>query len=89
MRELIWDDWNIEHIKKHKVTKDEVEEVYNNWQVEDKSYKKRKEYFGVTAQGRLLIVVVSYKGEKSPYVVSARDMSRAERKTYYEKTKTN
>lgn len=89
MEKLIWDNWNKNHIKKHNVTIGEVKEVYKNWKLENDSYLKRKEYFGVTMKGRMLEIVVSYIGIKSPYVVSARDMSRKERKKYYDKTKAN
>jgi len=29
IRKLIWDKWNINHITKHNVTKDEIEELCN------------------------------------------------------------
>lgn len=89
MKKLVWDEWNRNHIKKHNVSVDEVEEVYKNWKLENDLYLKRKEYFGITKKGRMLEIVVSYIGIKIPYVVSARDMSRKERKKYYDKTKTN
>lgn len=83
MKKLIWDEWNINHIKKHNVTVEEVEEIYNNWIFVHYSYLGRKEYFGITNKGRKLLIVVSNKGIKKPYVVSTRDASRKERREYY------
>jgi uncharacterized DUF497 family protein len=89
MKKLVWDEWNKKHIRKHNVTIDEVEEIYKNKRLELDSYLNRKELYGVTKKGRMVIIVVSYTDNKNPYVFSARDMSRKERKNYYEKTKTN
>ena len=86
---LEWDNWNIEHIKKHAVTKEEVEEVYRTSTKLVQSYKKRKLILGKTKVGRLLTVVISYEKQINPYVVSARDMSQKERRIYYEQTKTD
>lgn len=30
VKKLIWDEWNIEHIKKHRITVKEAEEVKNS-----------------------------------------------------------
>lgn len=85
MSTLIWDDWNREHIKKHKVTVQEVEEVWGSYDLVKMSYLGRSMVFGKTRRGRLLTVVLSYFKQSSPYVVSARDMSHKERSAYYEK----
>lgn len=79
---LKWDDWNTEHIKKHKVTKTEAEEVYESKHKTQQSYLGRTLMFGKTKQNRLLTIVISYGLKKEPYVVSARDMSKKERKIY-------
>lgn len=92
MSKLIWDDWNCEHIKKHKVTVDEVKEVFTNKTVVIDSYLGRKMILGVSAKGRLLAVILSYALQKEGYVVSARDMNKREKKLFYEKnneTETN
>ena len=85
MSKRIWDDWNCEHIKKHEVTVDEVEEVFTNKTVVTDSYLGRKMILRVSAKGRLLAVILSYALQSEGYVVSARDMSKQERKIYYEK----
>lgn len=86
---LVWDEWNIEHIKKHTVTKEEVEEACKSKTVKSKSYLGRQIILGKTKIGRLLTIVVSFEKQQEPYVVSARDMSKKERRLYHEKTKTN
>ena len=86
MTTLVWDDWNRGHIKKHKVSIEEVEEVWKDYSLIVESYLERSMIFGRTKKGRLLTVVLSYLRQIRPYVVSARDMSYKERKVYYEKT---
>lgn len=86
---LVWDEWNKEHIKKHKVSVSEVKQACKNEIVTKQSYLNRQMILGVTKNKRLLTVFLSFEKQKEGYVVSARDMSLKERKVYYEKTKTN
>jgi len=56
---LIWDEWNKEHIAKHEVLVEEVEEVcHGKYQIID-SYRKRILVIGKTNAGRRLAVVLS------------------------------
>ena len=87
-RSLIWDSWNKEHIKKHKVSVAEVEDVYKSTTVSKKSYQNRTLLIGRTNKGRLLTVILSREKQTNPYVVSSRDASSKERR-YYEKTNTD
>lgn len=86
--DLVWDDWNREHIKKHNVEIAEVEDIYKSKFITEQSYQKRILILGRTNQGRLLTIVISDEKQENPYVVSARDMSVKERRYFYEKTKT-
>lgn len=79
---LVWDEWNRNHIRKHKVTLKEAEEAYKNTFIQVQSYDNRTLYFGKTRKGRLLGIAVSFKKQKGPYVVSVRDMSKKERRLY-------
>lgn len=79
---LIWDEWNKEHVKKHKVTVNEIEEVYKNEIGRSGSYDNREMIYGVTSHKRAITISVSYAKQKDPYVVSARDMSKKERRKY-------
>jgi len=88
-KKLVWDHWNKDHIKKHSVSIREVEEVYNNHIIQVESYKNRLLILGKTKQDRLLTVVCSHELQDDLYVVSARDMSKKERRIYYEQAKTD
>ena len=89
MEKLIWNEWNVNHIKKHNVTINEVEEAYANKKFEIDSYLGRKKSYGLTKKGRMMIVIVSKENNKNLYVFSARDMSRKKRREYYVQTKTD
>ena len=83
-----WDDGNIEkNWRKHRVSASECEQVFFNRPlcIEDDqkhSLLERRYYaLGQTDAGRLLFVVFTIQ-EASLRVISARDMSRKERKAY-------
>lgn len=79
---LMWNDLNIAHIARHKVTPKEVEEVcHNNPQVE-KGYSGRIRFVGVTNQGRMLAVVLAPKPADAYLPVTARPASIKERRRY-------
>ena len=89
-----WDEGNKEKSKlKHKVTIKEAEEVFINeprFLFEDKKHSgKEIRYgmFGATNLGRKLAVVFTVRAEKVR-IITARDMSKKERKAY-EKIQAN
>ncbi len=84
IRRLEWDVWNIEHIAKHEVTPEEVEEVCFGTPVLRDSYKGRVLAVGRTVAGRMLAVALDPEpGEQGvAYPVSARPASRRERQRY-------
>lgn len=84
---LIWDEWNREHIKKHNITVDEVEEAYILYELVARTRKGRSEIISRIRNGRMITVFVSYERQPGPYVVSARDSSKKERSIYYENEK--
>lgn len=86
---LVWDAWNKEHIKKHAVTVAEVEEGYQKSELVAKGKKKRTQILSKLKNGRLVIIFLSFAKQPEPYVVSARDASNTERRTYYEKKSKN
>ncbi len=86
--ELIWDEWNVKHIKKHQVSREEAEQVYKSKTIKRQTYLNRILILGKTKKGRLLTIVVSSERQKQLYIVTARDMSRKERRYYYEQSKT-
>lgn len=89
IEKLTWNKWNIEHIKKHKVTKTEIDWVYKTRNIKVQSHTNRVIILGKTKERRLLSIVVSYTNPEKPYVVSARDMSRKEKRIYDLQNQTN
>ncbi|MEJ7902235.1 MAG: hypothetical protein WKF63_10330 [Thermomicrobiales bacterium] len=83
---LKWDDWNREHIAKHDVTPEEVDEMLASMPVVRSTYKRRYQVLGPTLFGRMLSVIVGQ--DPNPphtwYVFSARPASRSERRIYNE-----
>lgn len=88
-RPLIWSNWSKRHIRKHRVTVKEVEEVYKSNFQELPTYGIRKLILGTTKRGRLLAVALSFEKQDDPYVVSARDMNKQEEHYFYVQTKAN
>lgn len=81
---LIWDRCNIKHIKKHNVTKKEVEDSVLNIEAHKQGYKKRILFIGRSGK-RILSVILSKKENNNFYVVTARDSDKKERRLLYEK----
>ena len=86
VKKLIWDKYNIEHIKKHNVTRDEVEKVSEKIIVHKKAKKERYLIIGRVGL-RIISVAVNRKGVGVYYPVTARDSDKKERKVVYEKEK--
>jgi uncharacterized DUF497 family protein len=80
VKQLIWNNWNIKHIKKHKVSVIEIKEACQSGGRTLETYKKRIIVFGKTKKGRSLTIVLSPIEKNKYYVVSARDISRKERR---------
>ena len=83
---LVWDGFNSEHIKKHGLTKAEVEKACVNHVSVYESRVGRLILIGNTGN-RFLSVVLANKGNKRYYPVTARVASRKERKLLNEKIK--
>lgn len=89
-----WDKGNIDkNLKKHKVTHKEAEETFDNepkffFEDEQHSEKERRyALYGQTKTKRFLTIVFTLRNEKVR-IISARSMSRKERRSY-EKIKKN
>lgn len=90
-----WDKWNKnKNYEKHRVSWIECEEVFFNEPLylfhDDKHSKKEERYYvlGRTNLQRLFFIVFTKRGDKIR-IISARDMNKKERRTYYEKIKEN
>lgn len=79
---LEWNEWNIEHIAKHSVTPQEVEEACYNQAVCRRTKDGLYIVYGQTDAGRYLFMVVRYKSEGVVYVITARTMNKNEEKYY-------
>ena len=86
VRKLIWDAYNIEHIKKHNVSVDEVKEIGTKQLAHKKGHSGRYIVIG-RAGSRIISVIVKRKGTGIYYPVTARDAAQEERKRVYEKEK--
>lgn len=82
IEELIWDEWNIDHIAKHSVCIVEIEQACQNLLKVYVSHSHRVIVIGETDMARLLSIVLaeSLEFKNSYYVVTARDISSKERK---------
>lgn len=82
--QLHWDSWNSQHIVKHSVTTDEVEDVLNGGAIFRTSYKNRLRATGPNRLGRILSVVIGENPNRVGvfYVFSARPASRDEREEF-------
>ncbi|MCS6936936.1 MAG: BrnT family toxin [Candidatus Bipolaricaulota bacterium] len=84
IHELEWDDINSAHIAEHQVKPREVEELI----FEDAPHYRRGrsrtlyQVYGQTAAGRYLFVVLRYLGQHRGRVITARPMTRSERRLY-------
>ena len=80
--QLVWDEWNKEHIKKHQVTIAEIEEGIQNVNAHRAGYSGRIILIG-RAGKRVLAILVSPKKSKTYYTVTARDADKKERGLLY------
>ena len=81
---LIWDEWNLEHIARHGVTRDEAMEVCGGRFIVLRCYAGRFIVVGQSADGRAMSIVIEPEDEWKYYVVTARSSSRSERRAYRE-----
>ena len=86
---LVWYEAIIEKLeKKHKVKQHEVREIISNrpqFRFVEKGHRSSENVYaalGQTNAGRYLIVFFVYKKEKQALILSARDMTHAERRKY-------
>lgn len=80
--ELDWDDNNIEHIARHGVTPQEVEEVCFGFHIYVREGGKRYVISGQSASGRYLNVVVERVGKGIFRAITAFEMSDKYKRRY-------
>jgi uncharacterized DUF497 family protein len=83
--DLIWDDWNEAHIARHHVRIVEATAAVAEAAFMTKGRDDTYQLVGETIAGRSLFVVLARRGGHVYYVVSARDATRGEQRTYRRK----
>mgnify|MGYP001194436755 FL=1 len=74
-----WDERNIDHIAEHGVEPYEAEEVIDNKPLILRAGEGKYLAYGQTDSGRYLLVVFAPKGDQRLRVITARDMTQAEK----------
>ena len=82
IRDLIFDERNQEHIARHHVNTDEVEEVCWSLPLVRRGRYGRLAVYGQTLVGRYLLVVLAPRAGGDYYVITARPMTQAESRRY-------
>lgn len=88
LSEFEWDDKNIEHILRHNVSPDEVEEAaFDDDPWIRKGRKGTRYLLGYTIAGRYLFIVYILKGKGIAKVITSFDMDTKTKKLYKSKGK--
>ncbi len=86
--EFDWDDNNIQHIARHMVSPEEVEEIaFDDEPWIRKGRKDTRYMLGYTIAGRYLFVVYKLKDKATARVITAMDMDYKTRKLYRKRGK--
>ena len=80
---LEWDDYRIEHIARHDVEPDEVWEVCeDSLHLAHREGRHRYRLYGQTTAGRYLFIVLEQVGGGVYKPITARDMTKNEKRNY-------
>lgn len=79
---LRWNDWNREHVARHGVEPEEVDEVARNGPAVTTARDGLYRMVGQTDAGRYLTAYVAPRAGGDFYVVTARDSTPRERRAY-------
>lgn len=80
---LEWDKDNLEHIARHDVEDYEVEEVCFGRPKFRRGRKQTIRTYGQTEDGRYLFIVLVRRGDENEYrAITARDMTKSERRLF-------
>jgi uncharacterized protein len=87
-REVRWTQWSEDHVARHGVEPREVEDVLftrPRWIAAGRADTTL--VFGTTRSGRLLVVVTVDQGDQVAFVVTAREMTGPEKRTFRRKVR--
>ena len=83
LKSLVWTSKNASHIARHEITPSEIEEVmFGGTPLIRKGRENVYYSYGQTGSGRYLFVVFVLWNSGQGFVVTARQMTEAERKLY-------
>ncbi len=83
IRKLIWEAWNIQHISRHGITPDEVEEICHNSPLVLRGQQKgRLVLIGVTNENQMISVVLEARGHGRYYPVTAYEPDESDKALY-------
>jgi len=82
IQNLIWDEWNVEHIARHGVKPEEVEQVCRSNYFFTKGRQNTYRVIGQTQGGRYLTIILAPRGQGDFYPVTARDADNKERRRF-------
>lgn len=88
IRRLIWDTWNIEHIKRHGILPHDIEWVLTNPNPKPLFQKSRAgtlAAWGKSKDKRYLLVILAKRESGTYYSVTARPMSNREKHRFLRK----
>lgn len=80
IKNLIWDEWNIEHIARHNVKPQEVEQVCASKHLLNKWKREIYRVIGQTTTGRYLTIFLAPRSRQNYYPVTARDSTLREKR---------
>jgi len=79
--ELVWNEWNVEHIARHGLTPPDVEAACTGVHIATDTYKQRVLLIGTTEAGQAITVILDQIEKGQYFPVTARPASRKERQT--------
>jgi uncharacterized DUF497 family protein len=82
INDFIWNEWNINHIARHGVTPQEVEEACFNQPLCRKTKSNLYLIYSQTDAGRYLLIVLRLNPSNIAYPITARAMTDSEQKYY-------
>ena len=82
VKRLVWDNWNVIHIRRHHITVKEIEKVCHGKHIVLEGKKGRLLIIGETGEKILTVVLDPEPEEEIYYVVTARSADKKERTLY-------
>lgn len=86
IKKLIWDEWNINHIARHNVEQEEVEEICRSKNLFTKGKGGSYKMIGQTDDGRYLVIILSPRANGCFYPITSRDADDKERRRFKKKS---